>query len=271
MKQVLGEVTANLALAPGTHVLRVRAPAIAAHFVSGQFVHVRCTAGWDPLLRRPISIASFWDGDARSGLLAAREELALLVEVVGKGSALLAESRPGDQLDLLGPLGRGFALHPKARRILLVGGGVGIAPLLVLAEEALAKDVEVTMLFGARTALKVFPAALVPPEVEYTVYTDDGSFGLPGLVTAGIPDLLPWADQLFACGPMPMLRAVSDVVRKASWGLPDSSPSLAQVSLERHMGCAVGACYGCVVDTNAGLQRVCRDGPVFPLREVAWQ
>lgn len=266
MRQMLGEVTANIALGPTTHVLRVRAAEIALSATPGQFVHVRCTDRWDPLLRRPLSIARVWD----NGEAGHAEEFALLVEVVGRGSAVLAACRTGDQLDLLGPLGRGFALHPKARQILLVAGGVGIAPLLALAEEALAHDLSVTLLFGARTGAKVFPPALVPPAVEYVVLTEDGSLGRRGLVTEALPEYLPWADQLFTCGPEPMLCAIARALYRQSWGLPSVSPSLAQVSLERHMGCAMGACYGCVVDTASGRERVCRDGPVFDLFEVKW-
>ena len=100
--------------------------------------------------------------------------------------------------------------------------------------------------------------------------TDDGSLGRSGLVTEVLPEYLTWADQLFTCGPEPMLHAVAQTLRRQSWGLPPVSPSLAQVSLESHMGCAMGACYGCVVDTSSGRERVCRDGPVFDLFEVKW-
>lgn len=270
MKQVLGKVTANITIGPGSHLLRVQAPGIARHAQPGQFVHVRCSSGWDPLLRRPISIARFWDAGGQMDSSSSREEFALLVEEVGRGSALLCSARVGDQLDLVGPLGHGFALDHKARHILLLAGGVGIAPLLALASDALDRDLTVTMLFGARTAARVFPATLVPPEVEYIVHTDDGSFGRAGLVVQAIPEYIPMADQLFACGPTPMLRALAESLRGMSWGARAASPPLIQVSLEQHMGCAMGACYGCVVDTSAGLQRVCRDGPVFDIRALSW-
>ena len=302
MKQEFGEITANVALSAGTHLLRIHAPEIARHAVPGQFVHVRCAAAADPLLRRPLSIARVAAADLtplppsptgrRGGMETGRtgtsaptlagmgegprvrtappDELALLIEVVGRGSALLAAAEVGDRLDMLGPLGRGFALHPKARQILLVAGGAGIAPLLALAEQALDRQIAVTLLFGARTAAKVFPAALLPPEVEYSVLTDDGSLGRPGVVTAAVPDLVAWADQIFACGPTPMLRAIAETLRQRALPVPDSAPPFVQVSLEQRMGCAMGACYGCVVDTVAGRQRVCRDGPVFDLFEVNW-
>lgn len=270
MKQMLGEVTANVELCAGLHLLRVHAPEIAAHAAAGQFVHVRCNNGTDPYLRRPLSIARVADAAGRGRGGAAREEIALLVAAVGKGSALVAASRVADRLDLLGPLGRGFALHPKARQVLLVAGGVGIAPLLALTEQALDREMAVTMLFGARNAAQVFPATMVRPEVEYIVLTDDGSQGQRGLVTDAMSGFLDYADQVFACGPMPMLRAVAETLPKRAWGIPDSTPPFAQVSIEQHMGCAMGACYGCVIDTVNGHRRVCRDGPVFDLSEVKW-
>jgi len=260
MRQARAHVLANLEAAQGTYLMRLRAPSIAAHARAGQFLHVRCapvaTAGslsHDPLLRRPLSI-----------LRTRREsgELEILYDVVGRGTEYLSRARVGDELDVLGPLGRPFTLKPATRHLLLVSGGIGIVPLVALAEEALARNVLATLVAGFRTAAKVFPAELLPPEVEYVVSTDDGSLGQPGLVTAALGEYLPWADQLCACGPTPMLRAV------ARLPLPRSLP--VQVSLEEHMGCAMGVCLGCVVPTRRGLQRVCRDGPVFELRELGW-
>ena len=285
MKQLLGTVIANVALAPGTHLLMAREAAIAQHAIAGQFVHVRCGSTADPLLRRPVSItrvppASVEIGEEHGAGVAGDSVFGLRIEDVGKGPALLPAAKPADQLDLLGPLGRGFRIHEKTRRILLVAGGVGIAPLLALAREALANDVSVTLLGGARTAAKVFPPALVPAEVEYVVLTDDGSMGGRGLVTSVLPDFKDWADQVFACGPEPMLRALAVGLSALPMGANARSrrPSRdkvsaipwAQVSLEQRMGCAMGACYGCALETSGGRRRVCRDGPVFDCFEVEW-
>jgi len=282
VKQVLAPVVSNAEVAQGTYLLRLHVPEIAAHARPGQFVHVRCapvwarptnpdrpspqpspiadafakgegvsSLAWDPLLRRPLSIMRT---HRESG------EIEILYDVVGRGTALLSRARPGEALDVLGPLGRPFELKASTRQALLVGGGGGVPPLVALAEEALAKGVSVTLVAGFRTAAKVFPAELLPPEVEYVVTTDDGSAGRPGLVTEPLAEYLCWADQLFACGPLPMLKAL------ARLDLPCGLP--VQISMEERMGCAMGVCLGCVVRTRHGLQRVCRDGPVFDLREL---
>ena len=260
MKQVLATVRENREIAEDTYRMRLRAPEIAAHAKAGQFVHVRPSPigesgifSFDPLLRRPLSLLR---ADPRSG------EFEILYDVVGRGTALLARARVADELDVLGPLGRPFELAPKTRHALLVGGGIGVVPLLMLAESALAKDVAVTLLAGYRNAAKAFPTDLIPPEVEYVVATDDGSLGRPGFVTEAVPEYLLWADQVFACGPLPMLQALGRLE------IPRSLP--VQISMEEHMGCAMGVCLGCVVETKHGLKRVCRDGPVFSLREMVW-
>jgi dihydroorotate dehydrogenase electron transfer subunit len=266
LKQVLATVRENREIAEGTYRMRLRAPEIAAHAKAGQFVHVRPGPvgesgifSFDPLLRRPLSLLR---AERTTG------EVEILYDVVGRGTALLARARVADELDVLGPLGRPFELAPKTRHALLVGGGIGVVPLLMLAEAALAagasagKDVAVTLLAGYRTAAKAFPTDLIPPEVEYVVATDDGTLGRPGFVTEAVSEYLLWADQVFACGPLPMLKALGRLE------IPRSLP--VQISMEEHMGCAMGVCLGCVVETKHGLKRVCRDGPVFSLREMVW-
>jgi dihydroorotate dehydrogenase electron transfer subunit len=186
----------------------------------------------------------------------------VLYDVVGRGTLLLTGMRPGDLVDVLGPLGRPYVIRRTTKHLLLVGGGVGIVPLIALAEEALRRHVEATLLAGFRTEKKVFPPGLVPDEVEYVVATDDGTMGYPGVVTSLIPDFVQWADQICACGPEPMLRAL------AANHLTGSRPT--QIAMEEHMGCAVGVCLGCVIPTRNGNQRVCRDGPVFELSDMGW-
>ena len=260
MKQVMAAVRENREIAEATYRMRLRAPDIAAHARPGQFLHVRPapvgehgTFSFDPLLRRPLSILR---ADAKAG------EVEILYDVVGRGTALLARARVADEIDILGPLGKPFELAPKTRHALLVGGGIGVVPLVMLAEAALARDVAVTLLAGYRTAAKAFPTSLIPTEAEYVVTTDDGTHGRPGFVTSAALEYLPWADQIFACGPIPMLQALRRL------DLPRSLP--VQISMEAHMGCAMGVCLGCVVETRHGLKRVCRDGPVFSLREMVW-
>jgi dihydroorotate dehydrogenase electron transfer subunit len=263
MKQALASVIANTEIADKVFVLRLEESDQARDVRPGQFVHIRCVNSMasvtDPLLRRPLSVLRT-GSSSRNNLPTGQYDV--LYDVVGRGTFFLTGFRPGDLADVLGPLGRPFAIRRTTKRLLLVGGGVGIVPLIALAEEALKRRVEVTLLAGFRSANKVFPAPLVPNEVEYVVATDDGSMGYPGMVTAMLPDYVPWADQVCACGPVPMLRALA--ANRLTGSLP------AQIAMEEHMGCAVGVCLGCVVPTKNGNQRVCRDGPVFELAEMGW-
>jgi dihydroorotate dehydrogenase electron transfer subunit len=162
---------------------------------------------------------------------------------------------------VLGPLGKGFDLAGITRRALLIAGGIGIVPLVALAESAIRNGVVVTLAAGFRSADRVFPASLLSPEVEYLVATDDGTRGFSGFVTELARPLVPWADQIFACGPTPMLKATARLGARRE---------MVQLSLEERMACGMGVCLGCVVPTRHGLRRVCRDGPVFRLSDLDW-
>jgi dihydroorotate dehydrogenase electron transfer subunit len=193
---------------------------------------------------------------------------------------------------MLGPLGRPFEVDPRSRHLLLIAGGLGMAGVRFLADEAIRDGRQVTLLFGAASAREVYPTALLPDEVEYVIATDDGSFGHRGFVTDLVPEYEAWADQAFACGPAGMLAAlarlaagrrgrmgVATLGRKRGGGRSDAPGSAAarrkaflQVSMEQNMGCAVGACLGCVVMGVSGTpQRVCREGPVFASDEINWE
>jgi dihydroorotate dehydrogenase electron transfer subunit len=224
----------------------------------------------DPLLPRAMSYHRLREGE--NG-----REFSILFDVVGRGTAWLAARRPGDRVFAWGPLGRGYSLRPDAANLLLVGGGIGIAPLLWLADEAVAKGRSVVLIAGAREAAGVFPAALVPPEVEVVVTTQDGSLGRPGLATDAFAEYFDWADQVFACGPNPMFVAMADVVRRqemaarmrarATTGSGRGKP--VQVLLEAAMACGTGICYGCAVFDRRGEPRlVCKEGPRFDIRDI---
>ena len=259
VKRGIASVIANDEIADLVYVIRLEEPEQARDVRPGQFVHVKCSMMADPLLRRPLSVLRT-GANPRNRLPAGQYDV--LYDVVGRGTDLLTHLRPGDLVDVLGPLGQPFQIERTTNRLLLVGGGVGIVPLVALAEEALRRQLEVTLLAGFRNARKAFPANLVPEEVEYVVATEDGSLGQAGLVTALIPSYLTWADQLCACGPKPMLKELTE--------LPGNRTLPIQIAMEEHMGCAMGVCLGCVVPTRHGYQRVCRDGPVFPLEEMVW-
>jgi dihydroorotate dehydrogenase electron transfer subunit len=257
-----------------------RAPWLASGATAGQFVHVR-TPDWSGLvLRRPFSINTL---DRTSG------EVTIHFRITGKGTEALARMRPGDSVGMLGPLGRGFEVDPRSRHLLLIAGGLGMAGVRSLVDDAIAAGRQVVLAFGASTAAEVYPSSLLPDEVEYVVATDDGSLGHHGRVTDLVAEYEAWADQAFACGPEPMLAALARIAagRDARLGVarlgrkrgqraaPLGSPqarraSWLQVSMEQNMGCAVGACLGCVVMGVDGPQRVCREGPVFAPDEIAW-
>jgi len=250
-------VLSNTEVMPGVYLLWVKAPEVAALAQPGQFAMVRCSEGYDPLLRRPLSIH-------RVAPLSSPSQLALLFSVVGRGTNWLAQRKEGEMIDLLGPLGQGFVLSPQSRNFLLVAGGLGIAPLVALAERGVAEGVQVTLLLGAPTRAQLYPADLLPPHIRVLPATEDGSAGKRGVVTDLMAGLASEADQVFACGPTSMYSAM------ATQGAQILKGKSVQVSLETRMGCGMGYCYGCAIETKEGMRSVCQDGPVFDLKDITW-
>jgi dihydroorotate dehydrogenase electron transfer subunit len=238
-----------------TRLIWFSAPAVGRVAQPGQFLMIRCGEGWDPLLPRPMSFHRFRQaGDER--------QFAILFDLRGRGTDWLWRRQPGDVVSLFGPLGRGYAVKRQSQNLLLVAGGVGIAALVALADEAIAEGRGVTLLLGAGTVDKLFPSAFLPTEVEVVSATEDGSAGHRGLVTELLLQYLPWADQVFACGPNAMYEAMAAIMRQ------QASRKSVQVLLEEHMACGMGVCYCCGVFTRRGVKLVCKDGPRFELREL---
>jgi dihydroorotate dehydrogenase electron transfer subunit len=283
MRLVGAELLQSREILPGQWLQTYHAPVLATGSRAGQFVHVRTGDLSGLVLRRPFSINT---ADLATGTIT------IHFRTLGRGTAWFTHLRPGDTVDMLGPLGRPFEVDSRSRHLLLVAGGLGIAGVRSLADEAIRDGRQVTLLFGAASARDVYPTSLLPDEVEYVVATDDGSIGHKGFVTELVEPYEAWADQAFACGPEPMLRAlarlaatrrgrlgVAKLGRKRGGGKvdPPGSPAarrkaFLQVSMEQRMGCAVGACLGCVVMTTSGTpQRVCREGPVFASEEIEWE
>lgn len=254
MRLFSARVVANEQIMPATHVLTLRDSRAARTATPGQFLHIRCGDDTDRVLRRPMSVYRT-EGDT----------IQLMIRAVGPGSDWLTARLAGEELDCLGPLGHGFRLHSEDRNLLMVGGGYGVAPLVGLAERAIARGASVALVVGASTRKLVFPPRLLPPEVEYVVATDDGSVGHHGLVTEVVPEHLSWADAVYACGPILMMAALARVIMQIAPRKP------AQVAMEERMGCAMGVCLGCVVETSRGPLRVCTEGPVFDIRQVLWR
>lgn len=250
MKQETACLISSREVMPSVYLIWLESPQIASTAQPGQFVMVRC--GKETLLRRPMSIHQSAD----------TTKLALLFNVVGKGTHWMSQCQAGDCIDLLGPLGNGYSIHSTSRNLLLVAGGIGIAPLHFLAQAAINKGYSVILLLGASTAVQLYPRHLLPPKARLVIATEDGTAGETGMITDPLPDFTGWADQVFACGPMPMYKAMAQ--------LTELKRKPVQISLEVRMGCGLGVCYGCTVKTKNGLQQVCHDGPVFDLEDILW-
>ncbi len=263
MKQVTAKVTNNERILGSlfrtqrrtvlsSHIIWLRCPEIAREAQPGQFVMVFC--GEECLLPRPFSIHQ----------VNAEGDIALLFSVWedGKGTKWLSQRRIGDTVDVFGPLGNGFSINPGSQNLLLVAGGIGIAPLHFLARYALNQGRLVTLLLGASTTAQLYPGQLLPPEAKQVIATEDGTNGQKGMITDLLPDFIDRADQIFACGPTSMYKAIATRSQRLLKPV--------QVSLEVRMGCGLGVCYGCTVKTKNGLKQVCKDGPVFELDDILW-
>jgi dihydroorotate dehydrogenase electron transfer subunit len=242
------------------YLLTIDSPAVGREARPGQFVMVKVADTAFPLLRRPLSIHDAWE----SGI-------GLFFKIAGLGTGILAGKRPGDPVDILGPLGKGFTVSEDARgkNAFLVGGGRGIAPLYFLGKELNARGARVTVFYGGRRHLDIpLKDKLEAAGLGLLCSTDDGSFGFRGLVTELLRrelDRTP-AEILFACGPDPMMKAAAGMARDRR--IP------AEFSLESIMGCGIGACWGCVHRIrNAGGEgwvKICEEGPVFSGDRIVW-
>jgi dihydroorotate dehydrogenase electron transfer subunit len=229
----------------GTWLIRLKCPEITSEAKPGQFVMVNC--GKEHPLRRPFSIHQLNE-----------DGITLFYAVLadGKGTRWLSQRKTGEGIDILGSLGNGFSIAPTSNNLLLVAGGNGIAPLYFLAQDALKEKRSVTLLYGTADNKR----RSIPPHIKLVSATEDGSSGQKGMITDLLPDYIDGADQLFACGPLPMYKAMAK--------MPELKSKPVQISLEVRMGCGLGVCYGCTVKTKSGLKQVCQDGPVFELEEV---
>ena len=249
------DVVANDRVAEGVGLIVLRAPRCARSVRPGQFVHLRVATGADIILRRPFSVHRVHD-----------DKIEILYQILGDGTLRLAQKPVGDRsMDVVGPLGHGWEIPPAASHALLVAGGLGAAPLGMLAEELAAQGIAVSVAQGAPTASRLVGRDVferVARRVELS--TDDGSVGERGFVTGPVERLLASEafDVVYICGPEAMQRAVVVLAERAR--------VKCQVSLERLMACGIGACLSCVVSTRTGLKRACVDGPVFDAQEVVW-
>ena len=220
----------------------------------GQFVEVRVDGSPSTFLRRPISI-NFVDRD--------NNELWLLVAIVGEGTKQLAKLKFGDVLNCVLPLGNGFTPANPGEKVLLVGGGVGVAPLLYMGAQMKTQGIEPTFLLGARTANDLLMLPIFNKYGRAYVTTEDGSMGEKGFVTNHSILTKEHFDRISTCGPTPMMKAVARYARQNNVDC--------EASLENLMACGLGACLCCVEKTTEGNLCVCKDGPVFNIKKLLWQ
>ena len=282
MIQVTSKIVANKRLAESCWRVVLDAPQIASEVKPGQFVHVKIGGENGPIFRRPFSVFR------RVGLEGNRFGIEIVYKVIGKGTRLMTELKRGDILDIIGPMGHGFKLDRERPSQVIVAGGTGAACIFLLAEEISRSGFPLKVLLGAETKasviLKKEYAAL---NAEVMISTDDGTYGYRGFVTEMLNDALSGGRVapdcvVYSSGPEPMLRALSLICR--NYNIP------AQVSVERHMMCGIGACLACICkvdrdyisknrdlgsshiqfasDKEFGYALVCKDGPVFDIHEV---
>jgi dihydroorotate dehydrogenase electron transfer subunit len=254
------EIIFNKEVSPDTFVMGLRSRDIVSQAIPGQFVMIRVASSSDPLLRRPVSICNTREKDI----------FFILYRVVGRGTSMLSGAKKGERLSVLGPLGRGFVLPRNGQKCLLAAGGIGIAPLIFLAQAL--ENHDMAFLVGYPSVRELVPLKEVGlTRTDISVATDDGSLGHKGPVTELLECYMLHHDKgllmIFACGPLPMLKRVAELT--VGRGVS------CQVSLETNMACGLGACQGCAVKAGSQAHQtyyhVCQDGPVFDVRALDWK
>jgi dihydroorotate dehydrogenase electron transfer subunit len=246
-------ITKNEPLNPYFYHFAFESKQIAPHISCGQFVFVRISDEYVPLLRRPFSVAWVLGG-----------EVNIVYKVVGKGTTLLAQKKKGERVNVMGPLGKGFSFQEE-KKTLLVAGGIGIASLVSLTKMCIHHNTH--LIYGARSANEFISDSFLHLPKNHILYaTEDGSRGKKGYVTTLLKEYLDENAKdnpyIYTCGPLAMLKAVVGMAR--SFGVKG------EANLEERMGCGVGACLGCATETAQGMKMVCKDGPVFTFDELGW-
>lgn len=255
------EVISNGLVAENHYLLRCSCPEIAASALPGQFIHVLIPQGSGLLLRRPFTIYTV-EGD----------EITMLYQLIGEGTTVLSGLKCSDSIRVLGPLGNTFEISPVPHPAIIVGGGAGIASLMLLAAALRDRDVHTLGLVGSMNRARLLSVEdLKAIGVETHIATDDGSVGHHGFVTELLTHTLETHELqnpiIYACGPDGMLRAVTKIAQ--DYRIPT------QLAMENRMGCALGVCLGCVCkvqmpDGGFEYQRVCTEGPVFNAKDIIW-
>ncbi|MDD5431592.1 MAG: dihydroorotate dehydrogenase electron transfer subunit [Candidatus Omnitrophica bacterium] len=257
------KILANQKIGKDFFELMLESSDITKKALPGQFIEIKVSDAAEPLLRRPLGIHSVKGRNFK-----------VLVEIKGQATKILSTRKVGEYLDVIGPLGNGFFLQPETCNLqpILIAGGMGVAPLLFLAEKIVSSvkfqvSGKPIILIGARTKNQILcEKEFKSLGCKVEIATDDGSKGFKGIATDLLVSFLETCNlkpaTIFGCGPAPMLKALSGVA--GDHRIP------AQLSLEAHMACGIGACLGCVVNTKNGFKRVCKEGPVFDAQEIVW-
>jgi dihydroorotate dehydrogenase electron transfer subunit len=257
MRVLTATITMNSEILPGVHLLEVQSPQLARAAQPGHYCLLRCcdALAYDPLLRRPFFVA-----DAEAG----RDTCRFVVYRRGRASSWLIRQQPGMTLDLLGPLGRPWEIRPQVRNVLLSGADPLLPSLLFLARQAIERELAVTLIHCVERAEEGYPPALLSPEIEYQVFVNPDNSQTPGAsLAAQLGAYFSWADAV-CCGlPENVLAALV----RAHPRLREKY--VAQAVVGRPLMCVSGTCLACQLETRHGPRLVCRDGPVFSLRDVA--
>jgi dihydroorotate dehydrogenase electron transfer subunit len=269
-KYIRAKITENTPVNKGHNLLVLSPDDIPQHPLPGQFYMIGTDFSYDPLLKRPFSIFRYNPPSppfSKGGMGGFSGELQFLYRIKGKGTERMKEMKKGDTVNLLGPLGNGYPMPGKNLIPVLIAGGMGIASLFPLAEKL---SGNVHFLYGARTSDELLMLSELKGLVkkELIISTDDGSEGTKGMIIDILDNFFTRHSSLvtryllYACGPSPMLEAVSKFA--AEKGIKG------YISMEENMACGVGACLGCAVKTKKGYKRICKEGPVFPIEDIVW-
>ncbi|MBU1853173.1 MAG: dihydroorotate dehydrogenase electron transfer subunit [Candidatus Omnitrophica bacterium] len=271
MKDIKAKILFNEEIGLSYFKMELRAPEIAQIAQPGQFVQVRCTNTLDPLLRRPFSVHR----------VRSLQSIEILYEIVGRGTEILAKRKEGEFIDVLGPLGNGFTIpsEVEGRTPILIAGGIGVAPLVFLAEKLREirnpkSKIQIIVLLGAKTKESILcEKDFKKIGAEVHIATDDGTRGYNGFVSELFKRILRTTHHasritIYACGPHPMLREIAEISKEKNLDC--------QVSVEEKMACGIGTCLGCAVKVirRGGEEFIyklaCKDGPVFDAEEIIW-
>ena len=248
-------VLENTALNATNYYIRLKSPVLLPEISPGQFVNVEIKHTDEVFLRRPFSVFEVSQGE---------NTISLLVKVLGKGSKTLSEAKAGDTISLVYPLGKGFTKPQRTDRILLIGGGSGVAPILFLSKWSGLPKGNIHILIGARSNTDHIDTRNYSGLGEISLTTEDGSCGFRGLVTEHplFTDEINTFNKIYTCGPLPMMKAIAKAAAREN--------IFCEVSLENLMACGFGVCLCCIEPTTKGNLCVCTDGPVFNINILKW-